>query len=324
MNQTFAHSQNSTSLTNEISRAKAWLVVSIWLFGTLLSLLVTLLIRLSSHKLRKEEFLILLIYNIFSMAYKIASTIYLSFKYFIPDQIDPCVHLVAYECAMSFLVLSLMTLFYYSVYQFSLLKITKLFRLLVNLVHRTKTLVVFQIAMLSIIVLVTSSFSVISFRIEDRACPSVATLDDRLFELLKFLLPLPISLPIAVYSAGICHLLYYSRSRRQKNNNRMLQMRRFRKDLLFMLKFASLPFIVFFSSVLQTLVYYLPKICSTCSSDSYGFFYMGLFGYLLFALQPVVFVLIHSILKQTFLSYFTPMSLKLNKLVFSFHMTNLL
>lgn len=300
MNESLTHTNLTIFQPTRMETAKAWSIVCIWLFGILLSILVTLIVMASSGRLKKEEFLILITYNVLSTVYKISSTIYLSFKFLIPDRFDSCVYLMTYELALALLVISLMTLFYYSVYQVSLLKITKLFLLLVHVVHSTRTFAVFQALVVTSITTITIAYSVVRFYVTDRACPSIDDLDDKLFDFLKFVISLPTVLPLAVYVFGVCYIVY-SRFH-LKGPLSTNEARKLRKNLKIMLKFSSLPLISLCSSMLQTFVYYLPKICVSCVSEA--FFYIGLLGYLLFTLQPVVFLFVHSILKQTFLLYY--------------------
>lgn len=295
---------NATSFTETLNNTSLILsIIIIWSVGTLVSILSIVVIVLSKSKLEKTEFCILIIFNTLTLVFKVFSTIQYIIACYFPLLIFDCVMSVFNTVWIVFMVKLLFTLVFYSLYQMSTVSRERLFVLVYDHVHSIRNFLIYELV--GLVFLVGFDVFNIWMTYRDRppggTCPGVVEITMK-YVLFKFLvlLMMPSVVLIAIYTLTTGYISY-TRFLSPKRNFNKREMRKFRKDFFLLVKFLALSVVFTASSMLQNVFFYAVFILA---DDSMGFFVIGDVGYSIYALQPLFFIYVHSILKRTFQEYF--------------------
>jgi hypothetical protein len=274
------------------------ILLSIWTIGIFIAAFSILIILLSKSKLILLEFYILMTLSISIIGLKIAIESMFIFMLLTENYFEYCIYSILNLISLALGFYTLLTMFYYSLFQASNVSRTRLFVMVHELVHKKKTFVIYQVCMG---VVFGIFFPALHFFLAYRdlnECPNVYTLMNKFISNGTFIAEIVItsSLPILVYISTSIYIVYcsYRRSQNFTINARS------GKNLKVMLKFLALASILVLSNWLLNLTYFLPFF----TYDAFSFIYTGYLSFVSFSLLHLVMIFIHSITKMTLKIYF--------------------
>lgn len=281
-----------------------WL--SEWIIGTIFSFFTLVFIIASINKLIRLEFGILTVFSISTIAYKVSGVLLLLVFYFWPELMPSCSYTIMNTMTVVLIQKQAMVLFYYSLFQISTISRDKFFIILFNLVHNSKVFVIYEIAVSIVLLGLNGASYYLAYKLKSH-CPNV---NDMLIIIIKYNLMIviigPNFLAVFAYLACTIYICYSRLIQKSKNmiyaatSNRNESVQ-FRKNLRLLLKFLALALVFFACSLFQNLFYIY--------TYAYGDFspmvlFLGHTGFVLYGIQPLFLIYIHSVLKSSFKSYF--------------------
>lgn len=298
------------NFTNEILQAglsikpdlNFLLLIILWSIGTVFSIFGLTTLFLSYSKLTKMEFYILTVYIINKLAFKICIEIMFLMIYFSLELTQTCAFMLLNSTALIFVNLIIMTIFFHSLHQISSLGRGRLFRRIYKFSHSLRSFIIFVILSFAGIITFTIGYLLWAY-LELRVCPSVGYVFSK-FMLNAFIVVFvfPGFLPVLMYFLATAHVFLsrfvMKRSELAAYRTDQQEIVRFRKNVILLVKFFLLSLTFLFSSSLLSLFYMLMFL----RPDSVMFLVAGYVGFVSYALESVVLVGVHSILKQTFVS----------------------
>lgn len=277
-------------------------MTSICSFGVLLSLVALIALLASKPKLVKLEFNILLTLNAITLFYRVSAVAIFLVTYFMYPEI-------MYNCAFSIVNLLwtvimfkvFMVTFYYSLYQVSSCSRHPFCRRLHGLIHSLRNFVIYQALVVILVTLILTYIVLVAYA-DLNECPSALDLLNYMI-LFKFITTyvLPSLLPVLAYSIAIL-LVFFTRLNNKKSalgKSNQNGSKRARKDLKLLLRFFVLGLICTLSSLLQN-VYLFSTFFESISQPLNSI--VGILGFFINAIQPLIWIYIHSILKESFLT----------------------
>ena len=193
---------------------------------------------------------------------------------------------------------TMLTLFYYSLFQASNVSRIKLFVMVHELVHKKKTFIIYQIFNGFLSILPSLLYFFLAYR-DVNECPNVYFLMNKFFYNGALVIQLVIEslLPIFVYVSAAVYIFFFSnRSLISQDNTKEA---RFRKNLNVLLKFLALATIFAFG------IWFLNTcfLISFIIPGSISYIITGYLSVVFFSLMSLFLILIHSITKMTLKMY---------------------
>lgn len=282
--------------TIELNYASLISMVAILSIASVLNIFGLVIVFLSRSKLLKVEFFILVMLNLKTTAFKVLGVYQYSAMGFNIDLFYQCSTALLSMLSASILTSSFMTLLFYSVFQVSTVSRSKLFLFLFNSTHNVRNFVIYEVLM-TILQLLFSAISILMSFLDKNQCPDILSLVSQNV-LVKFIvfLAVPSFLPIIVYLFAIVYVIFS----RLKHKYQQGSTGSFNKNVQLLLKFLALALIFFSSFILQNFFYFSTFLFDI---NIYVNVTVGDLGFILYALQPLLLIYAHSILKVTLLSY---------------------
>lgn len=289
MNQSYVQAALSITRLNALT----WL--TIWFIGTFLSIVSLLIIIASFKKLVRLEFYILVVFTLLTILYKLASITQIMIANLWSDLLSSCFYSIVNSLASVLSQKLFTTLFYYSLFQISMISREKFFLALYSRIHNSYVYLTFEIS-LSILFLVIGGISFYLGYQTNNKCSNINVLLQVLIDY-KFLVIQVASnfLPVIAYIMSTVYLCYVRFIRnRTASLNETSQMR---KNLRVMIKFLAFALIFLTSSLFQN-IFFIYSFLLGGFSDTLLF--IGHTGFILYAIQPIFVIYIHKILNATF------------------------
>lgn len=278
-------------------------ITSIWSFGVLLSTIALVVLFASKSKLIKSEFYILLSYNAYGTLYRVTAVVIFTLTlFFYPDIFNDCVFSIVNTLWSIVMFKLFMIMFYYSLFQVSSVSRHPLCARLHTLVLNVRTFLVFQ-TLVIVFITILLTYIVLVANAELHKCPSAFDLLSYMI-LFKFLTTyvLPSILPVLVYFIAICYVFFARLNNSRGHLVAANELKRARKDFKLLLRFLALGLVCTASSLLQNIFLY-----SMFFSPSFDFVLnsiVGGLGFFILAIQPILLIYIHSIMKQSSIRLF--------------------
>lgn len=269
-------------------------MVAILSIASVLNIFGLVIVFLSRSKLLKVEFFILVMLNLKTTVFKVFAVYQYSAMGFNMDLFKQCLTAMLSMLSASILTSSFMTLLFYSVFQVSTVSRSKLFLFLFNSTHNVRNFFIYEVLM-TILQLLFSAISILMSFLDKNQCPDILSLVNQNV-LVKFIvfLAVPSFLPIIVYLFAIVYVIF------SRLKHKYQQGSNFNKNVQLLLKFLALALIFFSSFILQNFFYFSTFLFDI---NIYVNAIVGDLGFILYALQPLLLIYAHSILKVTLLSY---------------------
>lgn len=272
------------------------LFMSIWAVGILIGLFCLLVIILSKPKLIPLEFHILMIFSFTTIEFKIVTEVMIISLYISPEMVSYCLISILNLTCLAAGFHSLLTLFYYSLFQTSNVSRSRLFVIVHELVHKRKTFIIYQVIVFFLSNSLFALYLFLAYR-DLNECPNVFVIINKF--LYNGLIPqfvISSTIPILVY-ISTANFIFYSSHRFisadfMTNRNEQAKLR---KNLYILLKFLSLASIFVFSTWILNVFYFL----AFKAPNSIGFLISGYSSMISYSLMPLFLISIHSITKKT-------------------------
>lgn len=289
------NSSNNTFFQN--SNTSLLVFISIWSVGILVSVICIMIIVLSRRNLIQLEFMILMVINVSMICLKLALVSQFLIAYIWQDLMFSCLYSMLNTSGLAFGLHTILTFFYYSLFQVSNVSRTHLFLVIVGLINSSRHFLIYQIGVLSICLTLAAVLLYVAY-LDINQCPNFFFFTQKYIKItLPIQYAIPNVLPFIVYMFAIVYICY---SRFIKRNNVYQDLSHFRKHLYLVLKFLALIFIYTISILLMSLFYTL----SFFNPNSLVYFFVGYASSVSFNCIPLLLILIHSILNKTFYKIF--------------------
>lgn len=174
-----------------------------------------------------------------------------------------------------------------------------IFVLIYNHMRNARNFIIYEL-LVFVLLIAFDALNIIMAYLDSGQCPNIIEITEKfiMLKLIAFLI-IPSALPIAVYLLATVYLTYMWIKRR-RNSKRQVHSR-LGKSFRLILKFLILAVIFAVNSMLQIVFFYGNFIFT---GDSHLYVIIGDVGFLIYGLQPLFFIYIHSILRKTFNSMF--------------------
>ena len=287
------NSSNATENTSSLEPHTA-ILLSIWTVGMFIGAFSILIILLSKPKLILLEFYILMTLSISIIGFKVIIESMFILMVITEKYIEHCIYSILNLASLAFGFYTLLTMFYYSLFQASNVSRARLFVMVHEFVHKKNTFVIYQVG----IGVFGISLSVLYFFLAYRdlnECPNIFIVMNKFLSILITQIAIASLLPIFVYISTSIYLVYSNR----RSQNFTLNARS-DKNLSVLLKFLVLASVLVLSNWLLNVTHFLPFIVP----GTISFLLTGYLSFVSFSLMHLVLIFIHSITKMTLKIYF--------------------
>lgn len=279
------------------------IMIAIWSLGTLFTIIGLAITFLSKSKLLKSEFYIFVVFATIKIAFKLCSLAMLFIIYYSIGLAESCAFTLLNFTSLLFISQILMTLFYHSLHQISNLSRNRFFIALHEFTHNLKNFFIFEIVVAVILITFTMTLLLWAFFQLNCQCPNLGyVLHKFIHNYIAVELALPSTLPISIYTLATIYIVYSRFLQKRCNKsfaNERQKLKRFRKNVHLLIKCISLSFTLLICSSLLAMFYFLAFI----RPDSNIYRIVGYFSFTIYAIESLVLLSVHSVLKKTLMSF---------------------